>query len=85
MWRPPKSTTPTGTAEDLVRHWDELFPSQVHGDNGLSYAALRWLGEWVAGAAPARVAPPFTTLTIVPLAQEGCSLPPAIPQHNVVV
>lgn len=33
------------TAEDLVRHWDELSPGQVHGDTGLSYADLRRLGE----------------------------------------
>jgi hypothetical protein len=33
------------TAEDLVRRWDELSPGQVHGDTGLSYAALRRLGE----------------------------------------
>lgn len=33
------------TTHDRVRLWDELTPGQVHDRTGLSYSALRRLGE----------------------------------------
>ena len=33
------------TAEDLLRHWDEISPGQVHDQTGSSYSDLRRLGE----------------------------------------
>lgn len=35
------------TTEDRVRLWDVLSPGQVHDLTGLSYAALRRLGEGI--------------------------------------